>query len=102
LLLLLLERRASLEGHLLWSLLLLELLVLLPWEARVLRLLRLRLLSKALRLARKASILWLHWSSSESRRLGCQTTLKAAGLLEGLLLLLPILRLPRSGTIPTP
>jgi hypothetical protein len=71
LLLLLRRRRASLEGHLLGSLLLLELLVLLPWEACVLRLLRLRRLSKALRLARKASKLWLHWSSSESRRLGC-------------------------------
>ena len=103
LLLLLLRRRASLEGHLLGSLLLLELLVLLPWEARVLRLLRLRRLSKALRLARKASKLWLHWSSSESRRLRCQSTLKASRLLEGLLLLLlPILRLPRSGTVPTP
>lgn len=106
-LLLLLRRRASLEGHLLGSLLLLlELLALLPWEARVLRLLRLRLLSEALRLAREASKLllhWLHWPSSEARRLRCQSALEAAGLLEGLLLLLlPILRLPRSGTVPTP
>lgn len=100
------RRRASLEGYLLGSLLLLELLALLPWEARVLRLLRLRLLSEALRLAREASKLllhWLHWPSSEARRLRCQSALEAAGLLEGLLLLLlPILRLPRSGTVPTP
>ena len=105
LLLLLLRRRASLEGHLLGSLLLLllELLVLLPWEACVLRLHARWLLSEALRLARKASKLWLHWSSSESRRLRCQSPLKASRLLEGLLLLLlPILRLPRSGTVPTP
>jgi hypothetical protein len=103
LLLLLWRRRTGLKGHLLRSLLLLELLVLLPWEARVLRLLRLRLLSKALRLARKASKLRLHRTSSESRRLRCQSTLKASRLLlEGLLLLLPILRLPRSGTITTP
>ena len=56
LLLLLLRRRASLEGHLLGSLLLLllELLVLLPWEACVLRLHARWLLSEALRLACRA------------------------------------------------
>ena len=107
LLLLLLRRRASLEGHLLGSLLLLlELLVLLPWEACVLRLHARWLLSEALRLAREASKLLLHrlhWPSSEARRLRCQSALEAAGLLEGLLLLLlPILRLSRSGTVSTP
>jgi hypothetical protein len=102
LLLLLWRRRTGLKGHLLRRLLLLELLVLLPWEACVLRLLRLRLLSKALRLARKASKLRLHWTSSESRRLRCQSALKASRLLLEGRLLLPILRLPRSGTITTP
>jgi hypothetical protein len=60
LLLLLHGWRAGLEGLLLGSLLLLKLLALLPWIARILRLLGLLLLPKALRLARKASKLRLH------------------------------------------
>jgi len=104
LLLLLLGRRAGLVGHLLRGLLLLlELLALLAWEARILWLLRLRLLSEALRLARKASKLLLHWSSSKARGLRHQAALEASGLLEWrLLLLLAILWLPRSGTVAAP
>jgi hypothetical protein len=98
---LLLGRHTRLEGHLLRSRLL-ELLALLARIARVLRLLRLRLLSKALRLARKASKLLLHWASSKARWLGRHSTLKASRLLEWLLLLLAVLRLPRSGAIAAP
>jgi hypothetical protein len=98
---LLLRRRTRLEGHLRRGLLL-ELLALLARIARVLRLLRLRLLSKALRLARKASKLRLHWGSPKARRLGRHSTLNASGLLEWLLRLLAVLRLPRSGAVAAP
>lgn len=103
----LLRRRASLKGLLLGSLLLLllELLGLLPRIACILGLLLLRLLSKALRLAREASHLRLHWSSTKACRLrshsSLEVALEAAGLLEGLLLL-AILWLPRSGAIAAP
>jgi hypothetical protein len=64
-------------------------------------LLLLLLLSEALRLSRKACELRLQWASSKSSGLGAESTLKAAGLLERLLLL-AILRLPRSGAVGTP
>jgi hypothetical protein len=99
LLLLLHGWRAGLEGLLLGRLLLLELLALLPWKARILRLLGLLLLSEPLRLARKASKLRLHWASSKASRLGRHSALEASGLLLERLLLLAILRLPRSGAI---
>lgn len=102
--LLLLWGRASLEGHLLGCLLLLELLGLLTRETSILWL-QLRLLSKALRLTREACKLWLHWATSKAGRLGHQPALEAAGLLELLLLLLlllAILRLPGSGAVAAP
>jgi hypothetical protein len=104
--LLLLLRGTSLEWLLLRSLLL-ELVLLLPWISCVLRLLRLRLLlllPKSLRLARVASELWLHWTSSKASRLRSKSTLKALGLSIWLLLLLllAILRLPRSGAVAAP
>jgi hypothetical protein len=62
-------------------LLLLEL-ALLPWIARVLRLLRLWLLPEALRLARKASVLLLHWCLSKTGGLRPQSALEAPRLPE--------------------
>lgn len=111
------------KASLLWSLLLEALVRLLSGEASELRLqllgllaeaslLRL-LLSKALRLARIACELllhWLHWASSKSCLLGLQSKARLLGLhpaLEALLLaellLLAILRLRRpSSTVPAP
>ena len=101
-LLLLLLGRSSLELLLLRGLLLLEL-VLLSRIAGVLRLLRLLLLPKPLRLAREASILLLQWSSPKARWLGAESALEAALLpVWLLLLLLAILRLPRSGAVAAP
>jgi hypothetical protein len=93
---------SGLELLLLRGLLLLEL-VLLSRIAGVLRLLRLLLLPKPLRLAREASILLLQWSSSKARWLRAESALKAALLpVWLLLLLLAILRLPRSGAVAAP
>jgi hypothetical protein len=93
-----------LKGLLLGSLLLLEL-VLLPRITRVLRLLRLwlllLLLPETLRLARKASVLWLHWTSSKACRLRSQSALKAPRL-SIRLLLLAVRRLPGSGAVAAP
>ena len=85
------------EGLLLLSLL--EVLRLRPWIARELGLL---LLWETLRLARIASELLLQRASTEASRLGCESTLEAAGLLEWLLLAILRLLLPRSGAVPTP
>jgi hypothetical protein len=106
LLLLLLLGRSRLEWLLLRSLGLLEL-ALLPRIASVLRLLWLLwllwlLLPKPLRLARKASVLRLHWTSAKTCRLRSQSTLKASLLSIRLLLLLAILGLPRAGAVAAP
>jgi hypothetical protein len=86
-----------------WLLLrcLLEALALLPWIARKLELLLRRLLD-TLRLPRKARELRLELPSPESRRLRSQSSLEAAGLLKGLLLLLAIWRLPGAGAVAAP
>jgi hypothetical protein len=101
--LLLLLGRPSLELLLLRGLLLLEL-VLLSRITSVLWLLGLLLLlPKSLRLAREASILLLHGSSPKARWLRAESALKAALLpVWLLLLLLAILRLPRSGAVAAP
>ena len=94
--------RARLKWLLLRSLL--ERLTLLPEVARELRLLLRRLL-EALRLPWVARELRLELSTPESSRLRTQSSLEAAGLLEGLLLLLlllAILRLPRTGAVAAP
>jgi hypothetical protein len=84
-------------------LLLLEALGLLTaWIACELRLLLLRRRREALRLSRKACELLLHRRRSKARRLRPQPALEAAGLLEWLLLLLAISRLPRSGAVRAP
>lgn len=103
-LLLLLRWCSSLEWLLLRSWWLLEL-ALLPWKASVLLLhwLLLLLLPESLRLSRKACVLLLQWSPSKTCRLRCQSALKASRLLPVLLLLLlAILRLPRSGAVAAP
>ena len=80
-LLLLLLRSPGLELALL-------ILVLLPYLAGVLRMLRLLLLlPESLLLAWQASELWLHGPSSKASRLGPQSALEAAGLAILLLLL---------------
>jgi hypothetical protein len=102
--LLLLRCGSSLELLLLRSCRLLEL-ALLSRIARELRLLRLwLLLPEPLRLAREASVLRLHWTSSKACRLGSKSALKAALLSIWLLLLLllAILRLSRSGAVAAP
>jgi hypothetical protein len=84
-----LDGRASLERLLLLRLL--ELLGLLTWISRKLRLLlllRLLRLSKVLRLPRIACELRLHWASTKSSRLRCQSALEASLLLERLLAIL--------------
>jgi hypothetical protein len=105
---------AGLEGLLLGSLLLEWLVLLLSGVASELRLkLRRWLLSKALRLARVACELRLHWSPSIARLLrllrllskasllGRQSALEALLLLERLLLAILGLRRP-SSTVPAP
>jgi hypothetical protein len=100
--LLLLLWRPSLELLLLWSLRLLELL-LLSWVSCELRLLRLcLLLPETLRLTRVASKLWLHWASSKASRLRSKLALEACRLSILLLLLLAILGLSRSGAVAAP